>query len=157
MIDTNFACQKHYFSSLQNIECACFTALNASINDAIKVSTDPAIQGWHAGITVQEILNQLSSIYGLPRQAAMELNDITFRSPYLVTNAPKVLFCCIEDCAMIAILGRNPYTDCQLINNVIRLLLMTGIYVRTFKEWDRLQPIDQTWVVLCMTIQEAFQ
>jgi hypothetical protein len=100
----------------------------------------------------------LSSIYGLPTPAAMELNGITFRSPYLAANAPEVLFCQIEDCAEIAILGRNPYTDHQLINNAIRLLLLTtGIYVQMFEEWDHLQPIDQTWVMLCTMIQEAFQ
>jgi hypothetical protein len=71
-IDMQFARQKHYFLSLQNIEHVCFTALNTSINNGFKVSTDPAIQGWHAGMTVQEILDQLSSIYGLPMLAAME-------------------------------------------------------------------------------------
>jgi hypothetical protein len=80
-IDMCFARQNHYILSLQNIECVCFTALNKSINDAFKVSTDPAIQGWHAEMTIQKILNRLSSIYGLPKPAAMKLNDITFRSP----------------------------------------------------------------------------
>jgi hypothetical protein len=78
-IDMRFAHQKHYLLLLQKIKRACFTALDASINDVFKVSTDPTIQGWHAGMTVQEILNQLSSIYGLPTPAAMELSDITFR------------------------------------------------------------------------------
>ncbi len=59
-------------------------------------------------MTVQEILDQLSSIYSLPTPAAMELNDSTFRSLYLAANAPKVLFRQIEDCAEIAILRRNP-------------------------------------------------
>jgi len=51
-IDTQFAQQKHYFLSLQNIERECFTVLDASINDAFKVSTDPTIRGWHAGMSV---------------------------------------------------------------------------------------------------------
>jgi hypothetical protein len=88
-IDMRFAHQKYYFISLQNNECVCFTALNASINDAFKVSTNPAIQGWHAGMTVQDILNQLSSIYGLYMLAAMDLNDSTFLSPYLAASAPE--------------------------------------------------------------------
>jgi hypothetical protein len=87
----------------------------------------------------------------------MELNDIAFRSLYLAADAPEVLFCWIKDCAEVTILRRNPYTDFKLINNAIRLLLTAGIYVRTFKEWDRLQPIAQTWVTLCTMIQEAFQ
>jgi hypothetical protein len=35
-IDTLFNRCKHYFLSMQNIERACFTALNSSINDAFK-------------------------------------------------------------------------------------------------------------------------
>ncbi len=156
-IDTQFARQKHYFLSLQNIERACFTVLDASINDAFKVSTDPTIRGWHAGMSVRDILDQLSSIYGQPTPAAMEINDTVFRGVYSAADAPEVLFRRIEDCAEIAILGRNPYTDRQLLQNAIRLLLTTGLYVRAFEEWDRLQPTAQTWVSLRTMIQEAFQ
>ncbi len=54
-------------------------------------------------------------------------------------------------------MGNNPYTDCQLINNAIRLLLMMGLHTRPFEEWDRLQPAAQTWIELRHLIQEAFQ
>jgi hypothetical protein len=43
-IDTRFAREKHYYLSMRNIKRACFTALNASINDAFKVSSEPTIQ-----------------------------------------------------------------------------------------------------------------
>jgi len=60
-------------------------------------------------------------------------------------------------CAEIVILGCNPYTDCQLLQNAIRLLLTTRLYIRAFEEWDHLQPVAQTWVALRTMIQEAFQ
>ena len=91
-IDTQFARQKHYFLSLQNIKRACFTVFDVSINNAFKVSTDPTIRGWHAGMSVQDILDQLSSIYGQPTPAAMEINDAAFRGVYLAADAPAVLF-----------------------------------------------------------------
>jgi hypothetical protein len=156
-VDTAFARQKHYFHLMQNIKRACFTTLDASINNAFKVSNNPTIIGWHAGMTEHKILDQLSNIYGQLTLAAMELNDVAFRSQYSAANAPKVLFHCIENCAKIAILDRNPYMDCQLINNAIRLLLTTGLYQRPFKEWDRLLPVVQTWIALQALIQEAFQ
>jgi hypothetical protein len=59
-IDAAFARQKHYFQSLQNIERACFTALDENIDNAFKVSNIPAIIGWHAGMATCEILDQLS-------------------------------------------------------------------------------------------------
>jgi hypothetical protein len=51
-IDTMFAQEKHYFHLTQNIECTCFTTLDASINKAFKVSKNPTIIGWHAGMRV---------------------------------------------------------------------------------------------------------
>ncbi len=55
-----------------NIKQACFTAVNACINNAFKVSNDPTIQGWHAGMTVMSILDQLSDLYGKPTPAMLE-------------------------------------------------------------------------------------
>jgi hypothetical protein len=104
-----------------------------------------------------EILDQLSEIYSQPTPLAMELNNVAFCSQYSAADALEVLFRRIKNCAEIAILGNNPYTDCQLINNAIRLLLTTGLYMRPFKEWDRLLPANQTWIKLRRLIQEAFQ
>jgi hypothetical protein len=77
---------------MRNIKRACFAALDASINDAFKVSNDPAIQGWHAGMCVIEIWDQLSNINGQPTPAIMEQNDTTLRGPYSAAKAPEVLF-----------------------------------------------------------------
>ncbi len=59
-IDTRFAREKHYFISMHNIKKVCFTTLDASINNVFKVSNDLAIQSWHAGMQVINILDQLS-------------------------------------------------------------------------------------------------
>jgi hypothetical protein len=126
--------------SMVNIECSCFTAVNACINDAFKVSNDPTIQGWHAGMSVMSIFDQLLNNYGKATPAVLDGNDTRFRSPCLAADPPKLLFCWIEECAEIALLGHNPYTNRQLINNAIRLLLTTGLYLWPFEEWDRLLP-----------------
>jgi hypothetical protein len=134
-IDTLFNRRKHYFLSMQNIKCPCFTAIDASIKDAFKVSNDPNVQGWYAGMRVIDILDQLSLTYGQPTPPALESNDHIFQtSPTSAANAPEVLFCCIKECAEKALLGQNPYTDKQLIANTIRLLLTTGLYVRAFED-----------------------
>jgi len=126
-IDTTFNRRKHYFLSMQNIERACFTALDSSINDAFKLSNDPSVQGWHVGMRVIDIFDQLSLIYGQPTPMSLEANDHIFRSPTSAADAPEVLFRRIEECAEKALLGQNPYTDKQLITNTIRLLLTTGL------------------------------
>jgi hypothetical protein len=152
-----FNCRKHYYLSMQNIERACFTALDASINNAFKVLNDPNIRGWHAGMRVIDILDQLSATYGQPTHAVLEANNHIFRSPTSAANASKVLFRRIEDCTKKALLGKNPYTDKQLITNTIRLLLATGLYVRAFEDWDQLLEAQKTWIELRQMIQDAFQ
>ena len=106
-IDSLFNCHKHYFLSMQNIKHACFTALDAIINYAFKASNDPNTRGWHAGMRVIDILDQLSSTYGQPTPSAIEANDHIFRSPTSATDAPEVFFCRIEECAEKALLGKK--------------------------------------------------
>jgi len=85
--------RKHYyFLSMQNIKRPCFTALDSSITDAFKVSNDPTVQGWHAGMRVIDILDQLSLIYGQPTPTALDANNHIFRSPTSAADAPEVLF-----------------------------------------------------------------
>jgi hypothetical protein len=77
-IDTMFNHHKHYFLSMRNIKRTCFTMLDSSINNAVKVSNNPTIQGWHAGMSVKFILDQLSELYGQPTPAILKMNDTIF-------------------------------------------------------------------------------
>jgi hypothetical protein len=104
-VDNAFAHQKHCFHSMQNIERDCFTALNASINNAFKVSNNPTIIGWRAGMSVQIFVDQLSNISCQLTLAAMKLNNLAFCSQYSAANAHGVLFRRITNCAKIAIFG----------------------------------------------------
>jgi hypothetical protein len=156
-IDSLFNQRKAYFLTVQNIVRACFTALDASVNDAFKVSNDPVVRGWHAGMRVIDILDQLSATYGQPTPAALEENDHIFRSPTSAADPPEVLFRRIEECTETALLGKNPYTNKQLIMNAIRLLLSTGLYTRAFEDWDQLNEATKTWIELRRIIQDAFQ
>ncbi len=147
-IDMRFARAKHYILLMHNIKRAYFTALNASINDAFKVSNDATIQDWHAGMQVINILDQLNTIYGQPTPAVLKTNNTVFCSPYLTANAPEVHFRRIKECAKMALLSRNLYTDCQPVTNAIHLLLMTGLYNQPSKDWDRQLVAAQTWITI---------
>jgi hypothetical protein len=70
---------------------------------------------------------------------------------------PKVLFHCIKDRTKIALLGKTPYTDKQLVLTASCLLFSTGLYIRTFKDWDQVNNHIQIWIELKHIIQEAFQ
>jgi hypothetical protein len=88
-INTRFACKKQYFLSLQNIKRVCFTALNTIVNNAFKASNNPTIQGWHTGMRVINILDQLSTIYGQPMPTCVETNDAFFATPTQPWMPPK--------------------------------------------------------------------
>ena len=61
---------------------------------------------------------------------------------YSPQDAPKVQFRCIKDCQEVQILGEDPYTAHQSLNNAVRLLLQTGLYTRDFETGiARLLPI----------------
>jgi hypothetical protein len=66
--------------------------VDAGMNNAFKVSNNPAIKDWHAGMRVIDILDQLSTIYGQLSPAVLETNNTMFYNPYLVADAPEVLF-----------------------------------------------------------------
>jgi hypothetical protein len=106
---------------------------------------------------VIDILDQLSTTYGQPTPLALEANDHIFQSPMSAADPPQVLFRRIKECAKTALLGENPYTDKQLIMNMIRLLLTKGLYIRAFEDWDHLAKGAKTWIKLRRIIQEAFQ
>jgi hypothetical protein len=101
-INTCFNRLKHYFMLMQNIKRACFTALDARINDPFKVSNMANGHGWHADMRVIDILDQLKNIYGKPTSSALKANNNIFCSRYLAADAPKVLFRLNEDCVKVA-------------------------------------------------------
>jgi hypothetical protein len=77
-IESLFNRRKHCYLSMQNIKRACFMALNASINNAFKVSNDPNVHGWHAEMRVIDILDQLSATYSQSTPALLEANNHIF-------------------------------------------------------------------------------
>ena len=103
----------------------------------------------------KEIFDQITATYGQPTPAALLQNDTLFRSVFSPQDAPEVLFRHIEDCQEVQILGEDPYTVQQLLNNAVRLLLQTGICTRDFEDWDHKIAADKIWTNLKMFTQEA--
>jgi hypothetical protein len=67
-----------------------------------------------------------------------------------------VLFRCIEDCQEVQILGEDPYTAQQLLNNDAHFLLQTGLYTRDFEDWDCKIAADKIWTTLKTFVQECY-
>jgi hypothetical protein len=104
----------------------------------------------------REIFDQTTATYGRPTPAALLQNDTLFWSVYSPQDAPKVLFCQIKDCQELQILGEDPYTAQQLLNNVVRLLLQCRLYTRNFEDWDRKATANKIWTNLKMFVHECY-
>jgi len=126
-IDARFKCGKKYWELYMNIRRAVFNCLDDGIDDAFKVSNDPALTGWNASMEPREMFDQITVTYGQPTPAALLQNNTLFKSVYSPQDAPEVLFRRIKDCQEVQILGEDPYTAQQLLNNAVRLLLQTGL------------------------------
>ncbi len=102
--------------------------LDTNVADQFKVSIIPSLIGWNATMSIIDILDQLDGTYGKPDTMTLFQNDTLFRSAFNPTDAPKSLFYRIEQCQEIQILARDPYSDTQIINNAVRLLMQANIF-----------------------------
>ena len=75
---------------------------------------------------------------------------------YFPQDAHEALFRRIKDCQEVQILGEDPYTAQQLLNNAVRLLLQTGLYNCDFEDWDRKIAADKIWMTLKTFVQECY-
>ncbi len=155
-IDARFICARNYWLLFLNIKRACFNMLDNNIDNAFKVSNSPTLRGWNQSMEIMEILNQITTTYGCPTPNALLQNDTLFCSAYSPADAPETLFRRIEDCQEVQLLGEDPYTPKQLLNNAICLLLQCGLYTREFEDWDRKPAGDKVWTELKMFIQEVY-
>jgi hypothetical protein len=92
-------------------------------------------------MTVGEIFDQLNGTYGKPGMMMLLTNNTHFWSPFNPVGAPESLFYRIEQCQEIQILAQDPYTDTQIINNAIRLLMQSSIFpLKEFYNWEAITP-----------------
>ncbi len=138
------------------IQWAVYNVLNDNIDNAFKVSNDLNLVGWNLAMQLSNIFDQITTTYGRPMPAALLQNDTLFRSVYCPQDAPEVLFHHIKDCQEVQILGDNPYTLQQLLNNAVHLLLQCGLYTQDFEDWDQKLPAEKIWTNLKTFVQECY-
>jgi hypothetical protein len=134
MTDKRFEWDKNYHLSFVNINRACFCMINKNIANHFKVSNTPNMMGWNLSMSIPLILEQLEMSYGKPDTMSLFHNDALFHSPFLATEAPKMLFYQIEQCQERPAIAQDPYTPKEIIGNAIRLLMQSGIF--PLKEFD---------------------
>ncbi len=94
-----------------------------------KVSSNPTLTGWNSTMSILDILTQqLQDLYGKPTMMMMYQNDVTFWTAMAPTNSPEMLFYRIEQCQEIERIGKLPYSDDQIIANVVRILIQSNIF-----------------------------
>ncbi len=136
-----FVQAQNEYGSYKNIMRECFRMLDENVADQFKVSNVPTLIGRNASMTIQEILNQLNGTYGKPDTMTLLTNDMHFQSPFNPADKPESLFYRIEQCQEIQVFAQDPYTNTQIINNAIRLLMQSSIFpLKEFDDWEAITP-----------------
>ncbi len=129
--------------------------LNETVSNQFKVSNTPNLTGWDSTMMIHVILEQLKASYGKPDIMMLFWNDNLFPSPFPATEAPEMLFYRIEQCQEIQTLAQDPYSNMQIINNAIHLLMQSNIF--PLKEFDTCEMITpKTYPALKTFIHEAY-
>ena len=126
-IDARYTRARNYWRTYLNIKRACYNMLDDTVDNAFKVSNDPALTGWNPSMNIIDMLDQLVTTYGRPTPMALLQNDTLFRSTYSPIDTPEVLFLRIANCQEVQVLGEDPFTQIQLRNNAVHLLLSCGL------------------------------
>ena len=115
--------------------------LDELVSNQFKVSNVPTLTGWNVSMSIMDMLDQLETTYGKPNAMTLFANDTLFRSAFNPNDAPEALFHCIEQCQEIAVLACDPYSNVQVINNAVRLLMQTSIFpMKEFDDWEAVTP-----------------
>ncbi len=115
--------------------------LDETVSNQFKVSNTSNLTGWNSTMTIRVILEQLEASYGKPDTMMLFWNNNLFRSSFAATEAPEMLFYRIEQCQEIQTLAQDPYSNTQIINNAVRLLMQSNILpLKEFDTWKTITP-----------------
>jgi hypothetical protein len=115
--------------------------LDELVSNQFKVSNIPTLMRWNANMSIMNMLDQIKTTYGKPDAMTLFANNNLFRSAFNPNDAPKSLFHQIKQCQEIAVLARDPYSDVQVINNTVRILMQASIFpMKVFDDWEAVTP-----------------
>ncbi len=111
--------------------------LDELVPDQYKVTNNPNLLRWNPTMSIQLILAQLENLYGKPTANFIWNNNILFTANFKPVDTSEMLFHKIKQCQEVVTIGATPYTAVQLVNNMMHLLLKSGIFpTRKFDSWD---------------------
>jgi hypothetical protein len=117
----------------------------------INTFDEPYIRGLrnrHTGynnVSAMQILTHLYTTYGVITPIDIEDNDAKMRAPFDPTQPIELLFDQIETAVEFADAGNRPYNPEQVVSRAYLLLMQTGLYADSCRDWRRRDVLEQTW------------
>ena len=106
-------------------------------------------------MTIIEILDHLQDSYGKPNLMTLFNKDTLFHSPMTPCNSPEMLFYRIEQCQEIQHIQKVLYSDNQIIDTAVRILVMSNMFL--LKEFDAWESItSKTYPALKTFFHKAY-
>ena len=92
-------------------------------------------------MSIMDMLDQLETRYGKHNAMTLFANNTLFRRGFSPNDALEALFHCIKQCQEIAVLTHDLYSNVQVINNVVPLLMQASIFLmKEFNDWEAVTP-----------------
>ena len=126
--------------------------VNKALQQQVINSIDPiyirALRHQHTGYThllVRDLLHYLFQHYGRILPHALADNDKQFRKAWDPSSPFETLIDQIETAQELAIDGRQPYSQPQILSNALHLVQSTGVYAEDCKKWTAKPEPEKTW------------
>ncbi len=117
----------------------------------------PNTIGWNSTMPPNNIINQLMATYGRANPDAVRQYNLAFIVAYNPKDPPEIFLKQCVDCQEITIIAKVPFTNEQMLMNIINLLTGLGLYRRDMDNWDWKPNANKTYLLLCPFIQDAYQ
>ena len=148
--------QYHEFQNIKNTE----TLLLTQIEHAVETPYLASIHNYEYGFgarTVQDVMAWLFRTYGRISTHDLQQNGLRMNQPGDPTAPIAMIFKQVDEGQKFAAAAGCPFTPAQIVQCALNLILQTGRYTDTYKEWLRKPAHQQTYLELKRVFTEAYQ
>ena len=147
------------FDSQTNVRQTIIDALNLAVPRQYKRTNTPNQIGakiYKANYDPRRILGTLRYNYGKVQPSGKTRKDTFFNAPWATKDHTKTLVDRLEECFVFVMITRLPYTQDQLMDNVLLVIQLTGAYELATQEWIGFTAQNKTWHQLKAHFTEAY-
>jgi hypothetical protein len=132
------------YRTSRNVDIALRNSVLASIEEQFIANLFDDVTGF-GSVTTIEILNHLSTTYGVITREQMKMNLALFNSDWCPPTPIENLFQRFKQCRSFAIKGGNPINDVTTVDAGYDIILRGGMHSLACTDWRKIDSALQTY------------